>query len=143
MAETDIALVFTISLLSFILLAIQAIFNIWEALKRKEREDKRLMFEKQKHKTELEIEKQKYRLEKKQLRQEKYQDFLDYQTRLNEYQLQMYSTMVSLAKEFGIDLTKGDFEGQVQDVVKRATQPQTKERLRAAKEQKRAQRKPK
>ena len=143
MAETEIALAIIISLLSFILLAIQAIFNIWEALKRNEREDKRLIFEKQKHNTELKIEKQKYRLEKKQLRQEKYQDFLDYQTRLNEYQLQMYSTMVSLAKEFGIDLTKGDFEGQVQDVVKRATQPQTKQRLRAAKEQKRAQRKPK
>lgn len=37
--------------------------------------------------------------------------------------------MISIAEKFGLDLSKGDIEGQVQSILKRANQPQKKEKV--------------
>lgn len=132
MAESE---VFIISLLSIIFIAIQIIINLYFDWKR----DK---FDQKKHEDQLNLEKQDFKLKKKELRLAKNQYFMEYQTKIQEIQLQTTTFMITFAEKLGLDLSKGDFESQVQSILKKA-QPNKKDQFKAKKEQLKSTRKPK
>ena len=131
MAGTEI---FVISLLSIIILAIQVFINFYLEWRRQEKEDKRLEFERHQHKEQLEVERKNYELNFQRLEEEKNQNLRNYQNKVKEIQMQTLSAIGNI-KELGIDFTKGNWEGQVQEIVKRASEStDPNERLKKAKE---------
>ncbi|MFX1313742.1 MAG: hypothetical protein ACFFHD_14220 [Promethearchaeota archaeon] len=133
MAESE---VFIISLLSIIILAIQVGINFYLEWRRQEKEDKRLIFERQQHKEQLQLERKKYELELQKLKDEKAQNALNYENRLNETYLHYLSTIIGVGEKAGLDLSKGDWKGQVESIAKKVSQPiNPKERIKIKKEE--------
>ena len=135
--------VLAISILTIISVFIQILINLYFEWRRQKREDIKLKVEQQKHKEEMALAKERFRLDKRELRRQKYQDYLNYNSRITELQQNYMQTMIMSAEKVGIDLKGEDIYGQVEDFAQRTRRSEQEHKRKSKKQELREKRSPK